>query len=111
MSINVWLTTIISLLEALPLIEAPPNFEEMFLFYMAFVRVAFGSLNLIKSPLRLLAKPPGLLLGISLYLLFIEPAGVIKLVDVQDNQFVLSKGKDSTIPHEDHHLITVRFLL
>ena len=32
---------------------------------------------------------------------------VIKLVDAQDNQFVLAKGKDSTVPHEDHHLIQV----
>ncbi|CAH1781152.1 unnamed protein product [Owenia fusiformis] len=30
---------------------------------------------------------------------------VMKLVDSRDNQFVLSKGKDSTVPHEDHHLI------
>ncbi len=34
-----------------------------------------------------------------------EPVGIIKLVDVEENQFVLSKGKDSTVPHEDHHLI------
>ena len=32
---------------------------------------------------------------------------VIKLVDAQDNQFVLSKGSDSTVPHEDHRLIMV----
>ncbi len=34
-------------------------------------------------------------------------AGVIKLVDAQNNQFVLSKGKDTTIPIEDHHFIHV----
>ena len=33
--------------------------------------------------------------------------GLIKLVDAQDNQFVLAKGKDSTIPQEDHHFIQV----
>ena len=32
---------------------------------------------------------------------------VPKLVDSKDNQFVLSKGSDSTVPHEDHHLIKV----
>jgi hypothetical protein len=32
---------------------------------------------------------------------------VIKLVDAADNQFVLAKGKDSTVPHEDHQLIKV----
>ena len=37
-----------------------------------------------------------------------EGAGVIKLVDVEDNQFVLSKGKDTTVPHEDRHFIQVR---
>ena len=32
---------------------------------------------------------------------------VIKLVDANDNQFVMSKGKDSTVPHEDHQFIKV----
>ena len=32
---------------------------------------------------------------------------VIKLVDAEDNQFVMSKGKDSTVPHEDHQFIAV----
>ena len=41
---------------------------------------------------------------------FADSVGVIKLVDVQDNQFVLSKGKDSTVPHEDHHLIEVNVI-
>ena len=36
-----------------------------------------------------------------------DGAGVIKLVDAQDNQFVLAKGKDTTIPHEDAHFIQV----
>ncbi len=36
-----------------------------------------------------------------------EAAGVIKLVDAQNNQFVMSKGKDSTVPHEDPQLIQV----
>ena len=31
----------------------------------------------------------------------------VKLVDAKDNQFVLAKGSDSTVPHEDHHLILV----
>ena len=34
-------------------------------------------------------------------------AGIIKLVDSQNNQFVLSRGKDSTLPVEDHNLIQV----
>ncbi|ELT97777.1 hypothetical protein CAPTEDRAFT_161515 [Capitella teleta] len=34
-----------------------------------------------------------------------EEGSVIKLVDAADNQFVLAKGKDSTVPHEDHQLI------
>ena len=33
--------------------------------------------------------------------------GVMRLVDVQDNQYTMSKGKDTTIPHEDHLLIKV----
>ena len=43
--------------------------------------------------------------------MFSDSVGVIKLVDVQDNQFVLSKGKDSTVPHEDHHLIEVTYFI
>ena len=34
-------------------------------------------------------------------------AGVIKLVDSQNNQFVLSRAKDNTLPVEDHNLIQV----
>ena len=32
---------------------------------------------------------------------------ILKLVDAHDNQYVLAKGKDSTVPHEDYHLIQV----
>ncbi|KAK2167766.1 hypothetical protein LSH36_24g05021 [Paralvinella palmiformis] len=32
-------------------------------------------------------------------------AGIIKLVDSQNNQFVLSRAKDNTLPVEDHNLI------
>ena len=35
-------------------------------------------------------------------------AGIIKLVDSQNNQFVLSRAKDNTLPVEDHNLIQVR---
>ena len=31
----------------------------------------------------------------------------LKLVDSKDNLFVLARGEDSTIPIEDHDLITV----
>ena len=41
----------------------------------------------------------------------LEEEGVIKLVDSRDNQFVLSKGRDTTVPHEDHHLIEVRIVV
>ena len=37
-----------------------------------------------------------------------ENEEIPKLVDSKDNQFVLSKGSDSTVPHEDHYLIKVR---
>ena len=40
-----------------------------------------------------------------------ETGGMIKLVDAQDNQFVLSKGKDSTVPQEDPILIMVSCVL
>ena len=36
---------------------------------------------------------------------------VVKLVDSKDNQFVLAKGSDSTIPHEDQTLIKVRYFI
>ena len=36
-----------------------------------------------------------------------EGGGVLRLIDVQDNQFILSKGKDTTVPHEDHNFIRV----
>ncbi|XP_064638404.1 transmembrane and coiled-coil domain-containing protein 3-like isoform X2 [Lineus longissimus] len=34
-----------------------------------------------------------------------DEGGAMKLVDAHDNQYVLSKGKDSTVPVEDHHFI------
>ena len=36
-----------------------------------------------------------------------EEKDVVKLVDSKDNQFVLAKGSDSTVPMEDHTLIKV----
>ncbi len=39
--------TVLSSINALPLIEAPPNFEDQFLLYIMFVTVVPGSLNLI----------------------------------------------------------------
>ena len=38
-------------------------------------------------------------------------AEVIKLVDADDNQFVMSKGKDSTVPHEDLRFIEVGYIM
>lgn len=40
-----------------------------------------------------------------------EVQGLLKLVDVLDNQYVLAKSKDTTIPIEDHHLIMVGVIL
>ena len=40
-----------------------------------------------------------------------EGDDAIKLVDAQENQFVLSKGKDSTVPQEDPHFLMVCFFI
>ena len=39
-----------------------------------------------------------------------DAEGVMRLVDVQDNQYTMSKGKDTTVPHEDHTFIWVYIL-